>query len=289
MEFCKACGAPLITIYQNGQGTSNVCPECGFSETAENANFSAAYAAAEALMRYQNHEFSAAASGFRKAGAFKYHAPELQWYAMLSDYGIRYFVNEESTLFPTLWRFGIPDIMSGCEEYGSRYADDLKSSENFQKKFDVLKGFLQKVQSAKTGQPYDIFLALTTEENDCPTKEKLFCDEITKLLNTADYNKVRFFYAPKNLEGITVEYFEPLIYHALDSVTVFVLFVSSAQMKQSLSLEWDRIRLRSDVKILIVSNNSIPEFAQYEHVNADSAENTARVIMEICGGGYGTP
>ncbi len=241
MLTCKMCGGTLIV--EPGTTVAE-CDSCGLQQTipsADNEKKVALFNQADELRR--NKYFDRAAAAYERIVVDFPEEAEAYWGLVLCEYGIEYVKDPASGLnIPTCHRFSYDSVLADpnyqktirCADVVARkqYEQDANQLE------DIRKGIVE-VTSKK--EPYDIFICYkeTDEETKERTRDSVEAYDVCEALTDKGY---RVFFSRVTMEQYKGEAYEPIIFAALNSAKVMLVFGSRSEYVNApwVRNEWSR-------------------------------------------------
>ncbi len=219
---CKMCGGPLEI--EPGQSTIK-CPYCEIVQTLPRMDSDRKKNLLQlAEASFRNHEYDKAIGYYTSILIEDITDAEIYWYLVLCNYGVQYetdTITKERTI--TLNRMQYTSIYED-ENYKSaiKYADPHQRT-IFEKEAAILTE-LQKeiIQIAQQKDPYDIFISFKMENRDgSRTLSSVAAETFYNEMTRAGF---KVFFSPITLEDKVGMEYEPIIFSALNTASVMVVF-----------------------------------------------------------------
>ena len=222
---CPRCGAFLVNRYESGRGMTAICPVCRKSSNLDEERKEYAEKADAAFHLMDSFQWDEASKSFFQAYQDSKDWAYL-WPAILCKYGILYVHDSFGEWVPTCAKTSISmDRIEDRDEWKYLWTEiETKPSEIkewFTKERLQLDRMFSLIRRHEEDKPFDLFLCFSMHE-----RTMRFVSMLYKQLLIADQD-ARVFFAPKTLEGITEEMFEPLLYNALRTARRFCIVLGS--------------------------------------------------------------
>ncbi len=236
---CKICGGVLIP---DEGGLTGVCESCGSKSVIPKESTNSGKINRANYLRRAS-EFDKAQELFEQIVSENPDDSEAYWGLVLCKYGIEYVDDSDGTKKPTCHRtmfdsiLNDPDYKAAVEHSVGAvryiYEEEAEKINEIQKKIKAI---------AANEKPYDIFICYK-ESDDLGqrTRDSVDAQDIYNRLVKKGY---KVFYARKTLRNLLGSEYEPIIFAALSSAKIMLVYGSKPEFFGSVWLrnEWSRFR-----------------------------------------------
>ncbi len=236
---CKICGG---TIVPDKDGITGKCESCGTVTVIPKSETNSSKLNRANYLRRAN-EFDKAMALFEEIVKENDEDSEAYWGLVLCKYGIEYVDDVDGSKKPTCHRTMFNSILDdpdykaaidnalGAVRY--IYEDEAKKIDEIQKKIKSI---------AANEKPYDIFICYKEgDEQGQRTRDSVDAQEIYNRLTSKGY---KVFFARKTLQNKLGSEYEPLIFAALSSAKIMLVYGSKPEFFNAVWVknEWSRFR-----------------------------------------------
>ncbi len=254
---CKICGGIIVP---DKNGITGKCESCGTVTVIPKSETNSSKLNRANYLRRAN-EFDKAMALFEEIVKENDEDSEAYWGLVLCKYGIEYVDDVDGSKKPTCHRTMFNSILDdpdykaaidnalGAVRY--IYEDEAKIIDEIQKKIKSI---------AANEKPYDIFICYKeSDEQGQRTRDSVDAQEIYNRLTSKGY---KVFFARKTLQNKLGSEYEPLIFAALSSAKIMLVYGSKPEFFDAVWVknEWSRFRRmmaeNKDKKIIPIYDGS---------------------------------